>query len=550
MSRRASAEAAAPAAAMPLDRHALLHAVFVQMDADGSDYVDKEEFKSIFSDIGEKHAEERLQEIDNIQGRGGDSDGQLSADEFCEFMMEYMADLTDKGFKERVATWEEHLRGSHRKLLLRRVFGRMDVDRSGSVSLEEFKAIGEEDVGADNSAAFFKWIEGAVGNSDGELTSDEWVPFVLEQESGSTDEEFHQLVDDWLEILAKKRRNTLLRQVFLKMDADSSGAVDMDEFANLKDGSEDDDALHMVYHYLDSQHGNSDGELSMEEWINGMKQMGEDMDEAEFEAEVAKWMAALTKNQRQIWRGCYTRGNAHQFVIAGRAAGATHVLFVQHAHTTAPQALVTGGSPPAEGGDEVKLTNRGTAQCMVARDEWFGRLPVRRALLTSPEMCTKETALHMAGIGELVDEGVAASGGDPLLVCPTLGRQDPHSICGELERQKGQAPLHEVLDAEGGETAFGLYAEACAKELTNKLRDSIEAGKAESGGLAREKETYISVFGHQTYLHATAYAVGTAAGIKAEALDDLLNINLGEAEGILVPLYGIGKAAIHLKRPN
>ena len=47
MSRRASAEAAAPAAAMPLDRHALLHAVFVQMDADGSGEVDLAEFKTI-----------------------------------------------------------------------------------------------------------------------------------------------------------------------------------------------------------------------------------------------------------------------------------------------------------------------------------------------------------------------------------------------------------------------------------------------------------------------------------------------------------------------
>ena len=34
---------------VPVDRHAMLHAIFLQMDADGSDYVDKEEFKSIFS---------------------------------------------------------------------------------------------------------------------------------------------------------------------------------------------------------------------------------------------------------------------------------------------------------------------------------------------------------------------------------------------------------------------------------------------------------------------------------------------------------------------
>ena len=491
----------------------------------------------------------------------------------------------------------------------------MDVDKSGSVSLEEFKAIAEDDVGADNSAAFFKWIEGAVGNADGELTPDEWVPFVLEQESGSTDEEFHQLVDDWLEVLSKKRRVTLLRQVFLKMDADSSGMVDMEEFANLKvsclqslsrlatphpppislhsppfpsiplhsppfpslppflpppspsphftslifarstpcaqTGEDDDAALHMVYHYLDNQFGNSDGELSMDEWISGMKQMGEEMDDVEFEAEVSKWINALTKNQRQVWRGCYQRGKSHQFVIAGRAAGATHVLFVQNANTTPPPApspaLQTGGAPPPAQ-PEVRLTNRGSAQCMVARDEWFGRLPVKRVLLSSPLMCAKETALYMSGQGDLVEEGVAERGDDPLLICKTLGAQDPDSIVGQLVRQKGECPVRTVLDAEGGETAFGLYAEACALELTTKLRESIEAAKAEGSG--REKATYITVFGHQTLLSAVAYGVATASGMTAEKLDDMLNIQLGEAEGILVPLYGFGKAAIHLKRPN
>ena len=539
---------AAPAAAgaMPPDRHAMLHAIFVAMDADGSDFVDKEEFKSIFSDIGEKHAEERLNEIDSVRGRG-DSDGELSADEFCDFMMEYMADLNDKSFREKIGIWEEHLKSSHRKLLLRRVFGRMDVDKSGSVSLEEFRALGEDDIGAGNSAAFFKWIETAVGNADGELTSDEWVPFVLEQESASTDEEFHQLVDDWLEILAKKRRVTLLRQVYLKMDADSSGSVDMDEFQNLKDGSSDDDVLHMIYHYLDSEYGNSDGELSLEEWVNGMKKMGDDMEDSEFEAEVSKWMRALTKNQRQIWRGCYARGNAHQLVIATRAAGATHVLLVQHANTAPgaapPPALATGGAPPAATSEEVKLSNRGSAQCMVARDEWFGRQPVRKVLLSSPAMCAKETALHMSGQGDLIEEGVADRGEDPLLVCDQLHPCERDSICGELFSQKGPCALSTLLDAEGGETAFGLYAESACAELTDKFRATVIPGQF-------EKSTYVSVFGHEGYLHSVAYAIAVAAGIKPDQLDEMIKLNVGEAEGILVPLYGLGKAVIHLKRPN
>ena len=31
----------------------------------------------------------------------------------------------------------------------------------------------------------------------------------------------------------------------------------------------------------------------------------------------------------------------------------------------------------------LKLTDRGSAQCMVARDEWFGRLPVRKTIMSS-----------------------------------------------------------------------------------------------------------------------------------------------------------------------
>ena len=258
---------------VPPDRHAMLSVIFSAMDADGSGHVDAEEFKSIFSDIGEKHAHDRMREIDNVRGRG-DSDGRLTSDEFVDFMMEYLADINDHQFKEKVKEWEGHLASSHRKLLLRRVFARMDVDKSGTVSLEEFKAIANDDVGADNSAAFFKWIEGATGNNDGDLTSDEWVPFVLEMEAGSTDEEFHQLVDDWLSVLEKKRRTTLLRQVFAKMDADSSGEVDLAEFEAMRDGSADDEALFMVFHYLDGR-GNSDGMLSLGEWLDGMKEMSE-----------------------------------------------------------------------------------------------------------------------------------------------------------------------------------------------------------------------------------------------------------------------------------
>ena len=41
---------AAATAAMPVDRHAMIHAVFKAMDADDSGSIDQEEFMSMFSD--------------------------------------------------------------------------------------------------------------------------------------------------------------------------------------------------------------------------------------------------------------------------------------------------------------------------------------------------------------------------------------------------------------------------------------------------------------------------------------------------------------------
>ena len=184
-------------------------AASLPQDADKSDYVDAQEFKSIFSDIGEKHSDDRLAEIDNIGGRG-DSDGRLSSTEFCDFFIEYFADMSDKAFKEKIAEWDDLVARSFRKLLLRRVFARMDVDKSGGVSLQEFQALADEDVGADQSDVHFKWIQSADANADGQLTTDEWVPFVIQMEEETTDEEFEQKVADWLAILETKRRSTLV----------------------------------------------------------------------------------------------------------------------------------------------------------------------------------------------------------------------------------------------------------------------------------------------------------------------------------------------------
>ena len=61
--------------------------------------------------------------------------------------------------------------------------------------------------------------------------------------------------------------------------------------------------------------------------------------------------------------------------------------------------------------------------------------------------------------------------------------------------------------------------------------------------------TYVAAFGHPGFVTSVAYAVATAAGVDGAALDTMLDLDLDDSDGILVPLYGDGKQPLHLKRP-
>ena len=97
---------------------------------------------------------------------------------------------------------------------------------------------------------------------------------------------------------------------------------------------------------LDEEFGNSDGELSADEWLGGMKKFCEHMDDKAFEDEIAKLNRVLTANQRAVWRACFGKGNAKQFVLAARAGGATHALFVVDANCAAGPELTMDRKAP------------------------------------------------------------------------------------------------------------------------------------------------------------------------------------------------------------
>ena len=124
-----------------------------------------------------------------------------------------------------------------------------------------------------------------------------------------------------------------------------------------------------------------------------MKMLSADMSDADFEAEIAKWTTLLSSNQRKQWRGIFCKGHANALVVACRAAGATHAIFIANGNTAAAQGAVSTGGTAYEPASDLgrSLTNRGSAQCMVARDEWYGRLPMRSTLFSSPALRAKQT---------------------------------------------------------------------------------------------------------------------------------------------------------------
>lgn len=57
-----------------------------------------------------------------------------------------------------------------------------------------------------------------------------------------------------------------------------------------------------------------------------------------------------------------------------------------------------------------------------------------------------------------------------------------------------------------------------------------------------------ALFGHAVFLNSIAHAVAVAAGAPQEGIDLILDLDLGETEGILVPLdYSTGQSVVHCK---
>ena len=216
-------------------------------------------------------------------------------------------------------------------------------------------------------------------------------------------------------------------------------------------------------------------------------------------------------------------GAAEDFVAKCRELKLDFVLFVRHA-SSAP--LHEGAAKRAEkphdwkADDQMRvLTQKGKDQCAAAT--WFRELDVRAAL-TSPARRASETAMRMTDRTETEEQKV---GSVYLRMVAGVHPAGMSETCEALFETMGYGPLRVFFEAAGGEDAFQAYGDAVCAELAAA---AVPAG--EGGGLA--------VFGHAVFLNAIAYKVAQAAGASEAMRAALLDMDLGETEGIRIDLTG------------
>mmetsp|Transcript_31344 Transcript_31344/g.74493 ORF Transcript_31344/g.74493 Transcript_31344/m.74493 type:complete len:196 (-) Transcript_31344:44-631(-) len=109
--------------------------------------------------------------------------------------------------------------------------------------------------------------------------------------------------------------------------------------------------------------------------------------------------------------------------------------------------------------------------------------------------------------------------------------------CEELFDKIGYASLSKYYAQEGGKAALADYARAVLQDL----------GRAAEKVAARPGNT-VSCFGHAVFLNAVAMLVAEEVWPgPAEALDLLLHLDLGEAEGVLLDRSGGTLTVTHLR---
>eukprot|EP01047_Picozoa_sp_COSAG01_P011313 COSAG01_NODE_495_length_16308_cov_92.317088_3_plen_437_part_00 len=203
------------------------------------------------------------------------------------------------------------------------------------------------------------------------------------------------------------------------------------------------------------------------------------------------------------------------------------IIFVRHASAAPPPtAADTGDTVVSSPGDlERALTGRGRQQCALARDSWMSGVQPCLAI-TSQAARTAETLaltlpqLEPARVRVLAQLHPSRCGPDCAAMLGALGPGGP------LRRYRADTSLG--ID---GVSAFHNYGvDVCGgsgqqANLHSLLTTAARLGR-DGGG-----DTVV-IFGHAVLLVAVAVAVARAMGCSAAVVEQLLDCELGECEGI------------------
>jgi len=220
------------------------------------------------------------------------------------------------------------------------------------------------------------------------------------------------------------------------------------------------------------------------------------------------------------------RGLFDDVRVACEDKGVTRLLFVNHAEA------VESEESKEEAGENWKmvdstrsLNDKGVEQAKEAR-RWFQEgLGTDQVMMcvNSGTRRAVETMQLMMQEGE--DKGKASFETKVLKILHVV---DVHQGAEELLEACGSAPIKAYLEDEGNKAKFEEYAKVAVEDLMN----GIVGMRPEVVG----KGNTVAYFGHEVSLPSIVYSLCQGWGLSEFLMNQLLEVELGPAEGLLIEL--------------
>ena len=164
-------------------------------------------------------------------------------------------------------------------------FDLLDADRSGTVDLGEYMALGSP----------LSFLDLTGGSEDGTVGRDEFLRWSLERgaASGLTETKLELTCDQMKEWLKKRPalptsnldRPRLLAKLFRLFDSDGNGELDPNEFAQYATTPLAKQSIGAWFEYCDKI-GDRDGKIQLDEWLKAMAMLSQSQSDEDFVAEM------------------------------------------------------------------------------------------------------------------------------------------------------------------------------------------------------------------------------------------------------------------------